>query len=369
MGEVVGAVGERGEAPHRERERLVLLDQVEEALAARGPRGGVRDVRRPPGRGDPRVRRARRQRVRLAREGQLDAVEHAREAVVALQLVAPARGQRPGRVDRDHADPRAALGEPPREVELPDVAPEEVLEVDRRDEQVDPRRRVGAHVEPQRRDLVVERAHDRRALRAAPRASGRAARAARRRAGPASAARRARSRRSGAASRRRGGAATRRRASPCAGRAARARRAPPAARAAARERSARSKRSSARRALRPQPVAAAELEHRRELHQPAGVAEVVHAPHPGALARVAEQVRDPLDHAGHAVRALVARRTPRRAARSRRAAGRRRRSGPWRARRPPASGRGSARTGRRGTAARRRAAPAGTATRRRSPSW
>ena len=43
--EAVGLVGERRVGAHRERERLVLLDQVEEALAAERADGGRGDVR------------------------------------------------------------------------------------------------------------------------------------------------------------------------------------------------------------------------------------------------------------------------------------------------------------------------------------
>ena len=180
-----------------------------------------------------------------------------------------------------------------------------MVEVDRGDEQVDPRRRVGADVEPQRRDLVVQRAHDRRALGAG--LGRRVARRGRDGVEPHQLLRhvaRVRVDQVPPAERVQEQPLAAERLAPLAEQLARAQRREPG------ERHPRAVGAvePLQRApgARPQPVAAAELEHRRELHQPAGVAEVVHAPHPGALARVAEQVRDPLDHARHPVGALVA---------------------------------------------------------------
>ena len=70
----------------------------------------------------------------LAAEGDLDAVEEPVEARVGLDLRAPRRAAAAATGSTVTMRTRApALGEPPGEVELRDVAAEEVLEVDRRD--------------------------------------------------------------------------------------------------------------------------------------------------------------------------------------------------------------------------------------------
>ncbi len=79
--------------------------------------------------------------ARVATEADLDAVPQALEPAVALEPLAPVAGQRADRVDGHDPHPLAPLGERRGEVELADVAAEEVLEIDRRDQQVDPLRR------------------------------------------------------------------------------------------------------------------------------------------------------------------------------------------------------------------------------------
>ena len=298
MREAVRLAGERGVGAHREGERLVLLDEVEEALAAELARGAaprrarVHQVRR-----DEAVAAADLERRRLAAEHDLDAVENAGQALVGLHRAPPVARQRRHRVDGDDAHAQPALGQAPSEVELRDVAAEEVLEVDRRDEHVDAR-------------AARRRGRRARAGRSSRRSRGRAAGAAaarpRRRGGrrhrvepqrPARSPGR-RSRRARGARRTRRRVSTPRRASPVVGR--RCSRAPRAQRraTAASERSAAQEARRAPGACRRHPAAAAHAQHGRELHEPRDVDEVVHAPLPHALARVAAQPR----RAGRAAR-------------------------------------------------------------------
>ena len=132
---------------HRERERLVLLDQVEEAAAAERSRPrawamwAVHQVV-----ATKRSARLTSSARRLAAERDLDRVEEPRRARCRPRPAArQSAGSAPTRVDGRPCRTRsAALGQPAGEVELGDVAAEEVLEVDRRDQQVDPLRRVVA---------------------------------------------------------------------------------------------------------------------------------------------------------------------------------------------------------------------------------
>ena len=105
---------------------------------------------RPPGRRDEPVRRIHLEWTLLACERDLQPVEEPREAAVGLDRALPRPRQRRGVVDGDQAEPKAAIGEPARQVELRDVAAEEVLEVDGGHEQVDPLWRFGADVELER---------------------------------------------------------------------------------------------------------------------------------------------------------------------------------------------------------------------------
>ena len=165
--EPVGLGGERGVAAHRERERLVLLDQVEEAgVGAELARGRGGDVGGPPRRGHEAIAARHLQARRLAAEGDLDPVEQPVEPAVALDVRGPVPRQRADRVDGDDPHAQALLREPPREVELGDVAAEEVAQVERRDEHVHASRGVVAHGEAQRRDLLGQRAQRRVADRA-----------------------------------------------------------------------------------------------------------------------------------------------------------------------------------------------------------
>ena len=90
----------------------------------------------------------------FASERDLNRVEQATQAAVGLDVALPRRRQRPGRVDGDDPHPQPARREPAREVELRDVAAEQVAQVDRGNEQVHaPRRAVGDR-QAQRRDLL-----------------------------------------------------------------------------------------------------------------------------------------------------------------------------------------------------------------------
>ena len=240
--EAVGLARQRRVGAHREGEGLVLLDQVEEALAAQRARRVRRDVRGPPRGGDEAVGAADLEARALAGEHDLDAVEEAGEPLVGLQALLPVARQRRHRVDGDDPHPQPALGQAAGEVELRDVAAEEVLEVDRRDEQVDPLGRVVADRQLERRDLLGD--DPRRALGAAPaRARGQARGGQRVEAQQPAAGARRPSRRPRGARRTRSRASIRRPASRAAGAGARALRAPTGARAAGSERSAAMKRS------------------------------------------------------------------------------------------------------------------------------
>ena len=302
--------------------------------------------------------------LRLAPEDDLDLVEHPVEPAVGLDVAPPALRQRADGVDGDDPHPLAARRQPPREVELADVAAEEVLEVDRGDEQVDPPRRAVAHRQPQRRDLLGDRAHGRLGGRA------------------------------GAGPRVEGGRRQRVEAREAGRRVARARRQQPPPREAVGEHPLGAERVAApaqqllraapgqprqrgeravgalealerpalaRRHPRPQP----QPQDRRELQQPADVDVVVHAPQPDPLARVAAHRLQPLAHPRHAVGGGVPERRAAVLDVVVQAAARRTRCRRARAPRARASGRGSARTARVGTAARRAAARPGRARRRR----
>ena len=214
------------------------------------------------------------------------------------------RGQRPDRVDGDHPHAQALLRQPPREVELRDVAAEEVAQVERRDEHVHASRSVVAHGEAQRRHLLGQRAQRRVADRAGARPR---IQRGRRDGVQAPAALRFVARREGER------AAPRERVEQHPLRPERLGTAPrQIARAARREPGDRRRRAlgarerGERAALGGRhPVAAAQLEHGGELQQPAGVDEVVHAPQPDPLARVAAHRGGPLPQPGHPVRRLV----------------------------------------------------------------
>ena len=125
--EPVGLLGERGVRAHGEREWLVLLDEVQEPLAPDGPDRLRGDVGAPPGRGDEAVRPADVDSSCLASEHDLDAIEEPLQALVRLEIALPGPRQRGHGVHGDDPDADAALGEAACEVELADVAPEEVL--------------------------------------------------------------------------------------------------------------------------------------------------------------------------------------------------------------------------------------------------
>ena len=228
--EPVRRLRQRRPGAHREREGLVLLHQVEEAVAVAAEVGerAVGEVGRPPGGGHERVAAADLEPRRLAPEGDLDGVEEPGQPAVGLEVALPGARERPDRVDGDDPDAQAELGQAPGEVELADVAPEEVPEVDGRDEHVDPRRGVVADGEAQGLDLLPD-APQAGVPRGRRRPGGGRARPAGGRPGAGAAAgARGWSRPAGAARRRRGRASTPRRASPASGaRRARARRAAP----------------------------------------------------------------------------------------------------------------------------------------------
>src|ERR1019366_874781 len=127
--ERVGLGGQGCAGPHRKRERLVLLDQIEEPRAAEISQGSPRDVRCPPGSGDEGVATADLQTRSLAPEGQLDPVQSAGQTCVALDLPPPVAGEGSDRIDGDDPDAMAGLREAPGEVELADVTPEEMAQV------------------------------------------------------------------------------------------------------------------------------------------------------------------------------------------------------------------------------------------------
>ena len=154
--EAVRLVRQRRQAAHRERERLVLLDQVEEVLVVPAGERLLGQVRRPPGRRHESIRAAHLDAGRLAAEHDLDTVEEAVQPAVGLHRSAPRRRQRPDGVHGQDAHAQSAVGQAARKVQLADVATEEVVEVDRRDEQVDPLRRVVAQREIERRELLVD---------------------------------------------------------------------------------------------------------------------------------------------------------------------------------------------------------------------
>ena len=355
VGEAVGLVGQRRLGAHREGERLVLLDQVEEALAAqRAHRARVGDVGGPPGRGDEAVaaadldarrlaaerrprpgRRGRRGRCRTRPAAASRAAAAATGSTVTIRTRAPRSASR-----------RARLS-------LRDVAAEEVLEVDRRDQQVDPLRRVVADGE-----LAAARSSSRGRARAARRVRGRGAGlrapvAAGWRRAAAAAAALGRARVDATSRRRQANAEAAGRTSapsvsrPSPAQLARAA-AQPGARARQRAVARAAKRSSARRlagAMRsPQRIWSTVA----NCSEPADVHEVVHPPAAGR-ARAGPRRSRAQPVAQRACIAVGARRGPAprcRAARSRRAGGRRRRCRPRAsAVDAPASGRGSARTG------------------------
>ena len=105
---------------------------------------------RPPGRRDEPVCRIHFERTLLACERDLQPVEEPRKAAVGLDRALPRPWQRRGVVHGDQAEPKAAIGEPARQVELRNAAAEGVLEVDGGHEQVDPLWRIGADVELER---------------------------------------------------------------------------------------------------------------------------------------------------------------------------------------------------------------------------
>ena len=228
-------------------------------------------------------------------------VEQAVQAAVGLDVAPPRPRQRPGRVDGDDPHPQPARREPARQVELRDVAAEQVAQVDRRDEQVHaPRRAVGDR-QAQRRDLLRHgtqlllagsarlrrRIDQRRRDRVEPQEALRPIAGVRRDQVP---------------------PRERVREHPLA-----AERLPALpgdlARAAQPQARHRDDRPLARRELLQRaplvgahPVPAALLQDGRELEQPAGVAEVVHAPQPRALARAPPQGPDAIEQARHPVR-------------------------------------------------------------------
>ena len=155
--EVVALASERGEGPHRKRERLVLLDHVQEPGAVQACHGVVGDVGGPPGRRDEPVLVADLERGLLAPEGDLQPVEEAGQATVRLDLSPPRAWERGSGVDGHQPDAEAAIGKPPRQVQLGYVTAEEVLEIDRRDQQVDALRCAVPDVELEGLDLLEQR--------------------------------------------------------------------------------------------------------------------------------------------------------------------------------------------------------------------
>ena len=73
-------------------------------------------------------------------------------------MALPEPRQRRSGVDRHDAYVRSALGQTASEVQLRDVSPEQVLQVDRGDQQVHPAGRVLARLEVERGDLLRDRA-------------------------------------------------------------------------------------------------------------------------------------------------------------------------------------------------------------------
>ena len=247
------------------------------------------------------------QPLRLAPEGHLDRVEDAVEALVGLHPALPVARERADRVDGHDPHAGAALGQPPRQVELGDVAAEEVRQVDRGDQQVHPLRRVVGHEQLERRDLLGHRARP-RALGAAPPGPRRQVRRRHRvqaQAPPGPRAAPGRQRHQPAPQEREEDARPRRPASAAV---------PVSSRAAARGEPAERRGRRVRRRERAQraplggghPVAAAHLEHGRELAQAAVVHEEVHPPAPHPLARVLAELGHPVAHRGPAVRGGVA---------------------------------------------------------------
>src|SRR5205085_8358163 len=100
---------------------------------------------------------ARLKTLGLAPERDLDIVEESGQSVVGLDRRAPRPGERAHGVHGHDPGADPALLQPPREVELGDVATEEVLEVDGRYQDVDARRGVVAEGELERCDLLGER--------------------------------------------------------------------------------------------------------------------------------------------------------------------------------------------------------------------
>jgi hypothetical protein len=141
MGEPIGLAGHRRQRPHGIGERLILLDQVEKPPSSDQAHRLGSDVGAPPRTGDEAIGAADLDTARLAAELDLDAIEQTGEATVRLDLATP--GARQGRyaIDGQDPHPQAALGEAASQVQLGDVAAEEVLEVDRRDQDVDASRR------------------------------------------------------------------------------------------------------------------------------------------------------------------------------------------------------------------------------------
>ncbi len=166
VGQGVGLHRERVERSHGKRHRLVFLDQIHEPVTAEIANRAVRQMRRPPRGRDEGVTAMHRQRD-LAIRGVDDrhALEEPLEAGIVRERTPPSRRVVVA-VVHDHEPNRIArVGQPERQVELAEIAREEMLNVDGRCQQIHAPGLRGVDRETERRDLPLDDAQPRRRAR------------------------------------------------------------------------------------------------------------------------------------------------------------------------------------------------------------
>src|SRR5438552_18992042 len=105
---------------HREGERLVFLDQVQELPSVQRAKCMRRDVRAPPRRRDEAIGAAHLEAMGLPAERDLDSIEKAVKPLVCLYLPLPGPRQWRNGVDRDDPQAGSSLGQAAGQVELRD---------------------------------------------------------------------------------------------------------------------------------------------------------------------------------------------------------------------------------------------------------
>src|SRR6266571_508739 len=141
--------------PHRKGEWFVLLNQVQKSRLSQIHCGLMSDMSRPPGSCDEYVFLADHQRNRPVKSiSHLDAVKQTLESLKTLNLPLPQFGHVFAIINHNDSNVEPHLRKHSGKIKLGNITAKKVLELDRRDQEINAPWRRGGYVQFKRRDLL-----------------------------------------------------------------------------------------------------------------------------------------------------------------------------------------------------------------------